>query len=148
MKITCWTFYGDQNYKSIDIADKIEYSYENVSRFITEEIKKRGYKFSGYYHHKGQFGCPVLDDTYLVVFTQRGWGQIMEDAYHEHPDDPMAYAYWAFMDPVGSTEVYPSEEDWTKEIPDEQDGEDDLEELSKEFDFSEEILNMNDDFEF
>ena len=117
MKITDWTWYGNPKYKELDGTwimpgqqGQAEYDMAAVRELIVREIKEKGYKFTGSYHQNGDFGCPVLDGKYIVLFSCREWGQIIEDAYKENPGNKMAYCLWAWVPPDGAEEILPGQE--------------------------------------
>lgn len=99
MKIIGWTNYDNEDYK-----DKMFESYEervNVLNLVSEELRKKGYKWSGDYHQHGNGGCPVFDDNTKLAVSLRLWGRIMADAYPEdvYDSDDMGYCEWAWIAP-------------------------------------------------
>ena len=81
---------------------------------IVDEIRKRGYKFSGFYHQGGEFGRPVINDRYVVLYSQRGWGGIMAEALNLDNSDGLAYCDWAWENPHGEHAVLPRPQDYER----------------------------------
>lgn len=48
---------------------------------IIDDIRKNGYRFSGWDHQETWDCVPVLNDGKKRLFTQRGWGGLMAEAY-------------------------------------------------------------------
>ena len=79
---------------------------------IVEEVRKRGYKFNGLYHQHGEFGRPIINDKYVVMYSQRGWGGVMAEALQIDNSDGMAYCDWAWENPHGEYPVLPRPKDY------------------------------------
>ena len=62
---------------------------------IVDEIKRKGYMFSGWAHQKGYRCAPVLNDGKIYCYSQRSWGSIMAEAHGYR--GRMDYARFAFM---------------------------------------------------
>ena len=71
---------------------------DEVEKIIAEEIRKCGYKFTGSYHQDGDYGVPIIDDTWLYQCTCREWGGIIADAYPDEIDNSDGYGYCMGMD--------------------------------------------------
>lgn len=98
MKIIGWTHWDDLRFK--EDTSTMEEDLER-RRMISEELRKKGYKFNGYYHQDGEFGVPVFDDGTTYQCTFRTWGGIMANAYPKEVDNSDGYGYvaWAWYDP-------------------------------------------------
>lgn len=72
---------------------------------IVDDIKKNGYMFSGMAHQECLDCAPVLNDGKLYCYSQRGWGDIMAEAY-DHTDY-MSYALYAWDYRIKSEEIRP-----------------------------------------
>lgn len=71
---------------------------------IISSIRKNGYKFPGEYHQNGDCGCPYFDNDKCALYSFRGWGRIMSDAY-----DIDDYCIYAWFNPNLKEEyVYPN----------------------------------------
>ena len=116
MKITGWTYIGDQRYQEINgtwnIADS-PYDRDVIRPLIINELRKRGYKFSGFYHQGGDYGAPIIDGKYTVLYSYRSWGGIMAEAYNIPDEDGMAYCDWAWNAP--EKEITPRPDDYRGE---------------------------------
>lgn len=107
MKITGWTDADNHKYINIDESG-FEFDELELRDLIVQELRAHGYKFTGEYHQYGRYGLPIIDGKYTVMYSQRMWGGIMEEAYPLHPGDRMAYCYWAWDVPEGEEQVTPS----------------------------------------
>ena len=105
MKITRWTYWSNQNFKTVDSMDKDQ--FDEATETVIQELKNKGYSFTGKYHQEGLYGCPVIDNTYLYNVSQRSWGNIMCKAYGISDRDGMGYTYWAWDAPKGALQHYP-----------------------------------------
>ncbi len=47
---------------------------------IIDEVKEKGYCFSGYAHQEMRNGVPVMNDGKKRIFSRRGWGSLMAEA--------------------------------------------------------------------
>ena len=64
---------------------------------VVEELKRRDYHFTGYYHQEGECGVPIFDDGGALRVSFRSWGQIMADAWPEEKcPEHNAYIRWAW----------------------------------------------------
>ena len=107
MKVTGWTDWDDPVYRDIDSSGYNK--WDEAREIVIEELRNRGYRFSGFYHQYGDCGVPVIDNAYLFEVTQRSWGFIMQDAY---PDEVSSYLEWAWDIPEGVEMVVPRVEDY------------------------------------
>lgn len=100
-KITGWTNYDDQNYKKISgTYYKVDDEKIKLRKLVVDELKKHGYKFCGFYHQRGRYGVPILDNKYILTYTYRSWGDIMAEVLNlNDPKDNMAYCNWAWAPP-------------------------------------------------
>lgn len=108
MKVTGWTSWNN-NYE--DVLDSVENFTEEfrykVYNVVANELKDKGYKFSGSHHQRCETGCPIIDDKYTLKCSMRGWGEIMRIAYDIPNEDGMGYCAWAWCTPNGETVVLP-----------------------------------------
>lgn len=115
MQITGWTWYENPEYKDMT-APGGPFSFEDIREkvrdLIVQEIRKRGYKFTGDYHQNGDFGAPIIDDKWLYMTSQRSWGHMMVLAYPDKIDnsDGLGYCEWAWSAPEYM--VLPTPEDY------------------------------------
>ena len=97
-RVVGWTYYDDH-------IEEGETSWA-AHYAIVDEVKSRGYLFSGFAHQEGYDCAPVLNDGKIRRYTQRGWGGVMAEAYGY--TGTMDYAKFAFMtDP--DSEIRPQE---------------------------------------
>lgn len=103
MKITGWTWWDNPEYKEMfPIGERPSLDEINkVERLIADELCAHGYKFTGSYHQEGDFGVPIIDDTWLYQCSCRTWGHIMAMAYPDEIDNSDGYGYtlWAWLPP-------------------------------------------------
>lgn len=100
----------------------------SVRNAIIDEIRKRGYKFSGNTHQDSSC-TPVLNNGKKYLFSSRGWGDLMAEAH----------GYTGMMDYLQfSSPVYRSDE----VVPDWDDNEFDTYIYSDEYDFEEEFESL------
>ena len=109
MKITGWTNWDDPNYAEYAAGSMAE--VEARDDILIKEIREHGYKFTGDYHQNGDYGVPIIDDTWIYRASQRSWGHIMAFAYPDEIDnsDGMGYVAWAWSVPEGQKMVVPNE---------------------------------------
>lgn len=116
MKVTGWTWSENPDYPVIDrrnIDDaNFPYSWDEMWDLIARELRKKGYRFTGSYHQEGDYGAPVIDGKYQLLYSCREWGDIMEEAYQEHPGDYFAYCKWAWIEPEGEKMCVPDPADY------------------------------------
>ena len=106
MKLTGWTDWSNEDY--IDAADDTDSeTYKAIEKAVIEGIRENGVQFTGGYHQTGDFGCPVVDEKYILRCSFRGWGYIMAEALKLPNEDGTAYCQWAWRTPSGKTPVYP-----------------------------------------
>lgn len=86
-KVIGWTDYDN------DLFEDGTLSHAAVNAII-DDIRENGYFFSGYDHQERLYGAPVLNDGKRRVFSQRGFGAVMAEAYKEEGD--YAYSLYAF----------------------------------------------------
>ncbi len=61
---------------------------------IIADIRANGYRFSGWHHQETDNCTPVLSDGKMRTYSQRGWGDIMAEAWGNTGD--MDYVRYAF----------------------------------------------------
>ena len=120
LKVTGWTNYDDERYENIrdNISDYKE--VKELKKIVADDIKEKGYKFSGFNHQYHSHGTPILNEKYKFTCSMREWGDIMAIAYNpKYNEDDMAYVLWAWNPPVidiegnCEKEVYPDNFDYT-----------------------------------
>lgn len=104
MKVTGWTWWDNPEYKEMFPIGDAVHSWDDVNMvemLVAEELRKHGYKFTGSYHQEGNYGVPIIDDTWLYQCSCRTWGNIMVMAYPEEIDNSDGYGYtlWAWLPP-------------------------------------------------
>lgn len=104
MKITGWTWYGNPDYKEMFPIEEQATSWDEIQKvetMIANELRSKGYKFTGSYHQGGDYGAPVIDDTWVFQCSCRTWGGIMAMAYPDEIDNSDGYGYtvWAWLPP-------------------------------------------------
>ena len=93
-KVIGWTNYDNEKYPCFDGSDD---EYAAAYSAVVDEIRAKGYRFSGDYHQEGESGCPVLNDGTLFILSMRGWGALMSEAVDPDNSERMAYMDW-YMD--------------------------------------------------
>ena len=114
MKIIGWTWYGNPDYQEmypIGAETNCDWDRTEVIAVIANELRKKGYRFTGDYHQNGDYGVPLFDNGMVATFTQRTWGQIMYLAYPEDKYKEQGYEYlkWAWIQPEGEELIIPTE---------------------------------------
>ena len=115
-RVTGWTHAIGHEQVLVDglYDDCLGIDRDTLRPIIVEEIRERGYKFSGFYHQGGEFGRPVINDKYVVLYSQRGWGGIMAEALNLDNSDGLAYCDWAWENPHGEYAVLPHPNDYER----------------------------------
>ena len=73
-------------------------------------IREHGLCFSGSDHQNRKNGAPLFDDGKKLFYSQRGWGDMMYEAWKhkfDDADDPMGYCIFAFCMPERIDAVFP-----------------------------------------
>jgi len=117
VKVIGWTGWDDPRYREDYLSDPLFEEHRNA---VIDELQKRNYHFSGFYHQGGELGVPVFDDGDWFKVSYRTWGQIMADAYPEEMTKAKsAYIVWAWCSPcepkdmiIPRREDYPDYEFW------------------------------------
>ena len=117
MKIIGWTDWQvkeDINSKYEAMNPKTWADTEEIEKIIADELRDKGYKFTGDYHQNGDFGVPIFDNDMVYQCTQRSWGGIMLMAYPDEIDDTdgLGYTDWAWISPKPM--VIPNNSDYVK----------------------------------
>lgn len=104
-KVIGWTNYEDDTVLSYDGDDS--FAQRNA---IIDEIRKHKYIFSGWHHQESWENCtPILNDGRKRLFSQRGWGGIMAEAYGQMGD--YDYATFTFRQSIDSKKLrFPDDE--------------------------------------
>jgi len=113
-KVIAWTSYDDEEFPegACTVA---------AFRAIIDEVKARGYDFSGYSHQELLDCAPVLNTGERMCFSSRAWGRIMAEAhgffgvydysnYRMHYDDEVTPEW----EPIDSSLISPLEELYEK----------------------------------
>ncbi len=87
-RIVGWTEYDDCFVECEDAS----YAATNV---VIDEIKKKGYCFSGWAHQEMTNGAPVFNDGKKRLFSARTFGGLMANAHGYN--GPMDYSLFAFQ---------------------------------------------------
>lgn len=94
-EIIGWTDYEDENFPSI-ISDDFPYALCRLRTTVIEEIRRKGYRFCGTFHHMGDSGVPVFNSEEAYRVSEREWGSIMAQAWHEDNRNGFAYAHYLY----------------------------------------------------
>ena len=121
MKVIGWTGWDDPRYREDYLSDPLFEEHRNA---VIDELRKRNYHFSGFYHQGGELGVPVFDDGDWFKVSYRTWGQIMADAYPEEMGQTKsAYIEWAWCSPcepkdmiIPRREDYPEYDFWKESV--------------------------------
>ena len=89
-----WTNYDNRKYPAFN--GRIE-EYVAARNAIIDELREKGFRFSGDYHQYGDSGCPILNDGTCFTVSSREWGAIMAEALYVDNSDGFAYMEW-YMD--------------------------------------------------
>ena len=88
LRIVGWTEYEDYLVPTADAS----YAAGNV---VIDEIKEKGYCFSGWAHQELTRGAPVFNDGKKRLFSARTFGGLMANAHGYN--GPMDYSLFAFQ---------------------------------------------------
>lgn len=113
-KIVGWTCYDDPDHEELFKIGEVV-SWEDIieiEEMIADELREKGYMFSGFYHQGGEYGCPLFDNGKWYGVSYRRWGAIMAMAHPETIGGVKDHAYvnWAWTPPCN--EVYPNPDDY------------------------------------
>lgn len=89
LKVIGWTYYEDNSYETQEVT----WATRNA---VKEEIIKHKYLFTGYHHQEYDHCVPVLNNGKKVIFSQRGFGGVMAEAYNYNK----VYDYSLFAYPL------------------------------------------------
>ena len=104
-EIIGWTNYEDETYPSIT-GDDVPYTIYRLRATVVKEIREKGYRFCGAYHHMGESGVPVFNSGEAYRLSQREWGAVMAQAWHDDNRNGLSYAIY-FDDCENSIEPEP-----------------------------------------
>lgn len=97
LKVIGWVWYEDNAYP----GGERDYAAYNA---VVDDVRERGYCFTGY-HHQEEFDCaPVLNDGKVRRFSQRGWGGLMADV--KGLRGRYAYSVYAFSSPFNEDDDF------------------------------------------
>ena len=78
MKVTGWTSWDDPDYKEMfPRGSKWIWDYDDVEDVVANEIRKQGYKISGFLHKNKEFCTPIIDGKYKFNVSEHLWDTIM-----------------------------------------------------------------------
>ncbi len=86
-RVIGWTYYDDPEFED-------ESCSESALQAIIEEIKVKGYLFTGYDHQERYDCAPILNDGKRRCFSQRSFGGVMARAHGDF--SRMGYSIYAF----------------------------------------------------
>lgn len=89
-EIIGWTYYDDPQYEEIRDPEKMAY----LTTTVIKEIRRCGYRFTGDMHATARGYVPVFNSGEKFCTSQRQWGAIMAQAWHEENKNGMGYAKW------------------------------------------------------
>ena len=126
LKIVGWTDY-DSEYPSITVSNE---EIGEIVSIVVDEIKEKGYAFSGNDHQNSYTGVPVFDNGTCLRASMRSWGMIMSFAYPEvdgkrtqYMDFYMSSAVAKKMPESSSIDIEPAVSDNFNAMITQQDGE-------------------------
>jgi len=93
-RVVGWTGYDDPD---VEVAG----CSEAALQAILCDIRENGYRFTGWDHQELSNCAPVLNDGCKRLFTQRGFGSVMAQAYGDY--SRMGYTQYAFQSFFGYT---------------------------------------------
>ena len=102
MRITGWTWPENPEYEDICDYPITDEQWEEYTNIVVDEIRKNGYKISGYEHQ--DLYAPVFDDKYYCYVSLKTWGEVMRKAY---PEETENYMKWAWQHPKEEEKVFP-----------------------------------------
>lgn len=108
MQVTGWTYWGNDHYK--DLGDMTSVEFEAAEIAVKNELKEKGYKFTGSTHQYSDGCCPIIDNKYTYSVSMRTWGRIIAEAYDLPNEDGFGYVKWAWSPPEGEKEILPVKE--------------------------------------
>jgi hypothetical protein len=85
-RVVGWTHFENEEIESVDASSFAE------SNAIIDEIRRKGYRISGWDHQEMDDCAPVLNDGIARHYSQRGWGALMAEVRGRTGD----YAGYAF----------------------------------------------------
>ncbi len=126
LKIVGWTDF-ESEYPSITVSNE---EIGEVIGVVVDEIKAKGYAFSGEEHQSSYTGVPVFDNGTCLRASMRSWGMIMTFAYPEvdgkitqYMDFYMSSAVTKKMPESSSIDIQPADSDNFNAMITQQDGE-------------------------
>ena len=86
---------------------------EKIREVVIQEVKKCNYHFSGDYHQHGDYGTPIINDTYIYCVSCREWGHIIAEAYPDEDyldlKEETRYLKWAWSSSsLDGLNIYPN----------------------------------------
>ena len=100
-RVVGWTYFEDDEIEGVDCNS---FAARNA---IIDDVRANKYFFSGFDHQEMWNCTPVLNDGKKRLFSQRGWGGVMAEAYNHNGQ--YDYSLFAFGTQPGSSS-YPCDE--------------------------------------
>lgn len=79
-RVVGWTHFENEEIGAVDARSFAE------NNAIIDEIRRNGYRISGWDHQETDDCAPVLNDGLARHYSQRGWGALMAEAYGRSGD--------------------------------------------------------------
>lgn len=98
-KVIGWTHFDNP------LIEEVEYNVATYNA-IVDDIREKGYSFTGCEHQNAPMGTPVLNDGKKRTFSDRVWGAIMAEAHGTN--DYVEYAFPHLFDDF--EEIMPPED--------------------------------------
>ena len=82
-RVTGFTRWGDtkftdwDKYKGGDLNQFMD-SCENA---LVDYMRENKIKFDPDYHQHGDYGCPIINNTYRIEYSLRGWSKVLARVY-------------------------------------------------------------------
>lgn len=89
-KVIGWTSNDDKKYPEVTDGERIS----KLRSTIINEIRDKGYKFSGSSHYYLPNCTPVLNSGEKYCLPYREWAALMAQAWHEDNSDGYGYLFW------------------------------------------------------
>ena len=82
-KVTGFTHWGDKRFTDWDKykGGDINLFMDSCENVLVDYLKANKIKFDPDYHQHGDFGCPIINDTYRLEYSLRGWSSVLARVY-------------------------------------------------------------------
>ena len=107
MKVTGWTFCGNNSYQQPDSMTENE--SQEATDAVINEMRNKKYKFTGSSHQYQINCCPIIDNKYIYCVSMRNWRSIMQKAYNLPNENGLGYITWAWCTPDNEIEKLPKQ---------------------------------------